>query len=70
MSSTAAYSLDAKKLEDAVGILDSELEALNSCIRVQRSANASWLMTVSYVFLVAFAVIMMLSNHGSIPPAL
>jgi len=68
MLGVITYSLDTKKLEDAVGILDSELSALNSCIRVQIDANASWPVNIGqYVFLFTVAVIAILSNHRWVP---
>lgn len=64
MLGTSTYSLDAKKVQDAVGILDSELESLNSCIRIQRNANSGWRIAIWYAAIFAAAIIVMLMNHG------
>ena len=64
MTTTYTYALDPKKVEVAIGILDQELNVLNSYKQASRELTVGWRVSISYYFIGAAAVILLLINHG------
>src|SRR5215831_6402336 len=60
---TTYYTLDTKKLDDALAILDTELEALKFYAQIVREVNSGWSSIIGYISLVGMIVIAIPLNH-------